>query len=167
MSYASIDVASLRNYLEDTSKRAAKRLKKASPSLTHSACLDQIAAHASRDNWSLLAKHLGTAEPDSLLRIAAKLCPEFRRMNLPDHRDGEQLMRAWVLGKFTPLHDFAYFDSEAENGYAWPEVELAAELYDEFSGIYPDDMLEKVAVDLERDGGPWGLEDYERTEEDD
>ncbi len=69
-------------------------------------------------------------------------------------------MRAWVKSNFSPLIDFALYDNESPNGYAWPDVELSEELHDEFHGTYPDELIERVASELEEANGPWGREDY-------
>ena len=166
MSHDRSDLDSLRLYLTNSAKKAAKQRKKASSSLSHSACLDQIAAITGRANWSLLAKHIDGAEFSQLISISKKLSPQFRAIGIPDFEGGESLMRDWVISVFTPLQDFAFYDSETENGYAWPSVELKFELYIRYGDIFPETTIERVALDLEMSGGPWGLEDYGRTEQD-
>jgi hypothetical protein len=167
MSYVNVQIDPLRSYLILSAKRAAKTLGKASPLRSHSSCLDQIASFTGRSNWSLLAKHIAGADGDLLVRIAHKLCPQFRLLGIPDFEGAEELMREWVVRTFTPLIDFAYYDKESANGYAWPDVELAHELYGEFGGICGDELIEAVASDLELSHGPWGLEDYGAPDEDD
>lgn len=167
MSYTNVEINPLRRYLIGTAKWAAKRMRQDSPPSTHSVRLDRIAVLAGRPNWSVLARHIDRADGDELARIARKLCPRFRSWGFADFDGAEDLMRDWATRTFTPLIDFAYYDKESGNGYAWPSVELADELYGEFAEICSDELIESVARTLEASNGPWGIEDYGRTAADD
>ena len=77
-----------------------------------------------------------------------------------DAQAARQEMENWVRKNYSRLVDFAFFDRESENGYAWPSVELNEELQEEFSDQYPYELIEEVAIDLEMNNGPWGIENY-------
>lgn len=76
-----------------------------------------------------------------------------------DDAPARQAMEAWFRGKYTPLIDFAFYDPESENGFAWDDVDPHAELREEFEGKYPIELIKQVADGL-LDEGPWGIEDY-------
>lgn len=155
-------------------KRAAKlALKSDGQSNKLSHYLDERAVLLGFANWALLQRYLATATPggtDTLIS-KARATPGLahfpgRSQGADDETDPVEVMRAFVLAKYTPLNDFAFYDSESPNGYAWPEVELFDELSDEFSGRFSPDLIEEVARDMEMENGPWGIEDYGRDEDD-
>lgn len=147
-------------------KRVAKKLRQANASLTQAKALDQVAAMLGFNNWSLVSKHV-----NSLAGYRLSLFHEglYERKNLdgllppqfPDFDEDEaaEVMRTWVEGNFTRLIEFAYYDNESENGFGWPDEDISNALQEEFDGVYPLELIEKVAVDIEMDG-PWGIEDY-------
>jgi hypothetical protein len=147
-------------------KRVAKRLRKESPSLTQAKALDQVASLLGYLNWSLLNKHVGKMSwlelsnfHDSLYQrpnMESKLPPQYSSV---DSDDAIAEMKVWVEGKFTRLVEFAYHDSESENGYAWDDEDLDNALQEEFAHKYPYELIQKAAVELEMDG-PWGIEAY-------
>ena len=166
MSYSHLDVTSLRDHLSGSAKHAAKILAKNSPGLVHSGALDRIAQLVGMRRWSVFVGHLMADDAESVLGFAERLQPEFRRLGLPEFIDAADLMRQWVLGRYTPLQDFAFYDSESANGYAWPEEELIPALYEYFHKVFPDATIEMVGAELEAKSGPWGIEDYGRTDAD-
>jgi hypothetical protein len=148
-------------------KRFAKQLKRAHGAQKLAACQDRVAKMFGYQNWSMLHKHLAKmsqTEIDELLhRIRAvpdlgALVEKDKTLTL-DVAGAKAEMEEWVRSTFTPLIDFAFYDSESENGFAWPDVYLSEELQDEFAGRYPADLIEEVATQLEVDDGPWGRED--------
>ena len=154
-----------RTNLLDALKRAAKDGKKANPaSKPLSWYQDQIAVAFGYGNWSTLHKHLMGMSNAHFDKLKAKMLAHPQvgpfLQSIPKVFDKDaayEEMRAWVKARFTPLIDFAYYDSESPNGFAWPDVDLREELQDHFGGTYPDSLIEEVADDLEQHG-PWGEE---------
>jgi hypothetical protein len=149
-------------------KRAAKIQKKKFSDLKLSYILDQIAAASGYNNWSLLHKdicNMSTAsfqklEAHFLLQLAIEFPPKAQVLSAQEESIAVSAMRTWVEGKFTRLIEFAYHDSESENGYSWADEDISYALQEEFSEQYPLDLIEKVAADLEVNHGPWGIEEY-------
>ena len=147
-------------------KRAAKNIRRADPTQTQSKALDQVAAMLGYNNWSMLSKHVHQLKPGALAiylddlyqnpKLASLLPPKQPPF---DPVAATEEMRTWVEGKFTRLVEFAFHDNESETGYAWPDEDINNALQEEFDHIYPFELIEEVAVELELDG-PWGIEDY-------
>lgn len=145
--------------------RAAKMSDAAGKSLTFHQ--DQVAISLCFKNWSMLHKHLSGAhwsETDKVLTLALKKpsLGEFigsHAYRTIDEDEAAERMRQWARAKYTPLIEFAFYDNESENGFSWPDVEMVTELGEEFAGKMPQDLIEKVGYELEREG-PWGLEEY-------
>jgi hypothetical protein len=160
----SIPLTHERAALIEALKRAAKAGKKNHPSKRLAWFLDQIAIALGYLNWALLHKHVATisnAKFDKLKgdmlthpKIGALLEPSLDAFD--EDAAGEE-MRDWVRQHYTPLLDFAFYDSESSNGFAWPDVDLREELQDKFGGQFPDDLISAVAAKLE-EAGPWGVE---------
>jgi len=157
-------------------KKAAKSAKKNSPPDKPLAWyLDKIATAFGYLNWSLLHKDVATFDTLKALSLREKAIehPELEAFLAPrldfaglDVEAATEEMRDYAKKHFTPLHDFALYDNESETGYAWPEVELEDELQAEFSGKFPDELINSVAAALFLEYGYWGVEDYGRDEED-
>jgi hypothetical protein len=151
-------------------KRAAKHAKKSQADAQHKLAffLDTAARALGYLNWSLLHKHVDACSPKALsmlfecARNTAWLAPFFPSdLTQPvDQGEAAREMERYTYKHFTPLVEFAYYDAEAENGYAWPSVDLLDELQEVFSGHYPFNIIERVANELEMKHGPWGVEDY-------
>jgi hypothetical protein len=153
-------------------KLTAKHLRKQEPERSQSMALDFIAQKLSYNNWSMLHKDLASKEEDSLLAFHERLYRNTTLENLlPDefaHINRESAideMRQWVEKTFTRLIEFAFYDRESENGFAWPSVDLNDELSEQFGRLYPYDLIDEVATDMELDSGPWGLEEYGADDE--
>lgn len=161
--------------LLDLMRRYAKTVKKADsvgkPLGWHQ---NRIAISLAFKNWSQLHRHLASikwADTDHVLELVLKKpglgqFVEDHAVKAIDEEEGTETMKNWVRAKYTPLIDFAFYDNESSNGFSWPDVDLAVELRDEFSGKYPDDLIEQVAHKLESNEGPWGLDDREGGEDD-
>jgi hypothetical protein len=124
---------------------------------------DGIATTLGYDNWSLFHRDVGRMTDAHFAKIDAKVrafpeIQEFLTDRAIDKKAATEEMREWVESNFTRLVEFAFYDPESENGYAWPSVDLNEELQNEFDGKYPDDLISEVANDLEVDEGPWGDE---------
>ena len=155
-------------------KRFAKQKMNANsgPKLSH---FQNITAEMlGYNNWSMLHKHFINASDSqfSALMDLVRNHPTLGQISVGaktpasiEPMDAEDEMRAWVRRKFTPLIDFAFYDSESENGFAWADEDLNDALQDQFGDKYPLDLIEKVALALEQNEGPWGIEDYGRDDE--
>ncbi|TAL85907.1 MAG: hypothetical protein EPN74_06540 [Rhodanobacter sp.] len=159
-------------------KRAAKFAKKSQQSQEKTLAwyLDQVAKAFGYLNWSQLHKHAKTLGPAGVHELQRKaiLHPELARflekgdptlLTGVDADAAKEVMRAYVREHFTPLHEFAYYDSESESGYAWPEVDLDEELQGAFSDVYPTELINEVATEMFLTYGLWGVEDYGRDED--
>lgn len=149
-------------------KHYAKSLKQAQPSAPLSVRQNIVAATLGYSNWSLLHKHVRKMSEAQFAALHSNVSthPELGAFLKPsepkeqlDEEAAKEEMRNWVRSNFTPLIEFAFYDSEAENGFAWPDVELNMELQSEFDDQYPLKLIEEVASELEEEG-PWGEEDY-------
>ncbi|WP_432731273.1 hypothetical protein [Variovorax sp. W6] len=169
ITFSFLDYLSKQDFL-DLAKRFAKLNRKADPDgngLTFHQ--DRIAVSLGFKNWALLHKHVESASWAAwhTLRELALKKPglgafiEERGFRTIDEDEAVDAMRRWARSKYTPLIDFAYYDSESETGYSWPDVDMAEELSEEFAGRYPDDLIERVGNELDVDEGPWGLEKYD------
>lgn len=168
ITFSTIEYASGETLLEYL-KRAAKINKKADlQSASLSSHQNSIAVALGYQNWSMLHKNLNglscvqaSGTIDRVLRHQS-LGPMVDDMAVRtiDVEDATDEMRDWAREKYTPLVEFAYYDSESPNGYSWPEVDMALELSEEFGGKFPDELIEQVGYDLDASEGPWGLEDY-------
>lgn len=148
-------------------KRVAKQGRREQPSLRQTAALNKIATALSYNNWALLNQHIHKMTEaqlskfhDSLYdhaKLIKYLPPIFIRF---DQAAAIEEMIAWVENNFTPLNDFAFYDSESENGFAARDEDLNEALQEEFSDRFPLNLIEQVANELELDRGPWGIEDY-------
>ena len=129
---------------------------------------NQVARWLGFANWSLLHRHLdglvGSKFHELLNRaLAHQVLGDFiveKAVRTVVVADAVETMKTWTRETYTPLVNFAFYDSEAENGYSWPDVDLAYELEEEFGGRFPPELIQDVAIELELDDGPWGLEDY-------
>lgn len=147
-------------------KRVAKNVRRANPTQTQSKALDQVAAMLGYNNWSMLSKHVHQLKAAGLAIYHDGLYQHLKLANLLPPKQppfdpvaAAEEMRTWVEGKFTRLIEFAYYDKESETGYAWADEDINNALQEEFDHIYPIELIEEVAVELELDG-PWGIEDY-------
>jgi hypothetical protein len=153
-----------RHALLNALKAAARIRLKMSPSKQLSGLLDHIAASCGYKNWSLFAKDLGQMHPEKFREIRSKYKSEIE-----DLRESEGLwgsreeafdqIEEWFRQKYSPLVEFAFRDSESENGYAWPEIEPGDVIPDQFGDDFPAKLIDEVALKLDLEG-PWGLEDY-------
>lgn len=130
----------------------------------HSALLNAMALTLGYANWSLLHKSVAAMSDKDFAKFSAKVhaYPQVQQFIADQSIDREaaiEEMREWVHSKYERLIEFAFYDSEAENGFAWPSVDLIEELQGQFDGTYPYDLIEEVAFEMEQDG-PWGVEDY-------
>jgi len=147
-------------------KRLAKKENKKSPSMTHSGCLDRIANSRGYLNWALFTKDIEamTVPRFALLQSCFTIFPGN---NLPeaqlhplevDEQEAIDIMTDWVERNFTRLIEFAFYDSESENGFATRDEPISMALQEEFDDQYPFELIERVATNLELDG-PWGVEE--------
>ncbi|RQS83435.1 hypothetical protein DF032_05740 [Burkholderia seminalis] len=130
-----------------------------------STLLDQIAVSLGYRNWSLLHKDVIRMPENRFSDLATRVSnsPEvqdFQRYESLDKEVARSEMREYVEGSFTRLIEFAFYDSESENGFAWPSVDLHEELEAEFGDRFPSELIAEVASDMEVSDGPWGVEDY-------
>lgn len=130
-----------------------------------STVLDQIAVTLGYRNWSLLHKDAIRMPTGRFSALAARVSDfpevqEFQRYNALDKEAARSEMREYVEGNFTRLIEFAFYDSESENGFAWPSADLRDELEAEFGERFPPELIAEVASDMEVNDGPWGIEDY-------
>jgi hypothetical protein len=174
MSIATSASAGNRTALLNALKHCAKDGKKANPHLKLSWFQDQVAIAFGYLNWSLLHKHLlemSEGELDALIEKMKAHSKVGSYLNIKalnggegyDEESAKDEMREWVRGRYTRLIEFAFYDNESENGFAWPDVVLSNELQDEFSDRYPHEVIINVSAELEQDG-PWGIEDYGNEE---
>ena len=154
-------------------KRFAKHAKSASEASHQLAWYqDNIACAFGYLNWSMLHKKIDRMSATEFAELFDKaiehkqigpyLVEKTTRTII--EADATQEMKEWARRRFTPLIEFAFYDSESENGFAWPEVDIAYELEEQFGGRFPSEMIRKIGIDLEVDEGPWGLEEYRDDE---
>jgi len=145
-------------------KFAAKQIKQSDKQIKQAEALDKVAEYLGYKNWSLLHKNLYSKSPEQAGMFVLKIKKHPKLGGLfsdeIDAQAARQEMENWVRKNYSRLVDFAFFDRESENGYAWPSVELNEELQEEFSDQYPYELIEEVAIDLEMNNGPWGIENY-------
>lgn len=148
-------------------KRVAKQGRRENAALSQAEALDMIAVALGYNNWSLLSKAVQKMDNMQLREFYDGLHqnPKFAEYLPPifpsyDKEEAIEEMKAWVKEQFTPLVEFAYFESEAENGFAWPEEDLVCALNEEFDDRFPFSLIEEVGIDLEVNYGPFGKEDY-------
>lgn len=153
-------------------KRVAKQGRRENSSLSQAKVLDKVAAGLGYNNWSLLSRHLNKMSEAQLGKFHDALYehPQFIEYLPPifpafDRAAAVREMSAWVESNFTPLIEFAFYDSESENGFAARDEDLVEALQDEFSDRFPQSLIEEVGNDLELDRGPWGSEDYGYNDE--
>jgi len=155
-------------------KRFAKQQKNTHPGQKLSHFQDMTAKMFGYANWSMLHKHFLEASDSQFSAMANKVRSHpalgqiFIGAKTPTSIEptaAKDEMREWVRRKFTPLIDFALYDNESENGFAWPDIDLNEELQDQFADKYPLELIEEVALNLEMNHGPWGVEDYGRDDE--
>ena len=151
-------------------KRYAKSAKKADPDgKSLSWHQDAIAIGLGFKNWSMLHKHIASITWSAMLDLKDLVLMkpglgeyiEARTSRTIDTEEATEMMKSWARRKYSRLIDFAFYDAESENGFGWPDVDMAAELQDEFGGLFPNDLIVKVGNDLDVDEGPWGLEEYD------
>lgn len=129
---------------------------------------NEIASLFGFNNWSLLLRQIERGSPSQFFGLYEQMQrhPEVKPwlpvlLNPSIDKDlAVEEMQDWVRKKFTPLIDFAFYDSESPNGYAADDIELIYELQDEFSDKFPDWLIQEVASDMEANHGPWGQEHY-------
>lgn len=95
----------------------------------------------------------------SQVEKSSLIAPYLLELQIFDPEAARDEMCEWVRSRFTRLIEFAYYDSESENGYSWPDVDINMELQEEFDQQFPSNLIEEVASYLECEG-PWGEEDY-------
>jgi hypothetical protein len=147
-------------------KRVAKKEQKSRvyDEVSLSTLLDRVAKALGYSNWSLFHKDVVKMsdarfdEIDKRVRSFPQV-QSFIAEGKIDREAAKDEMREWVESNFTPLIEFAFYDNEAQNNFAWPSVDLYDELRDQFFGTYPDVLIDEVAGDMELNQGPWGVED--------
>jgi hypothetical protein len=153
-----------RQVVLDSLKKYAKSEKKNSQSNNKLSWFqDQLAMSFGYNNWALLHKHvLGKDDEDYL---------EFEQLvheradvvtylpNRETEEDAERKMKDWIRSTYSPLVEWAYYDSESENGYSADGIDVSYCLQEEFDQLYPLELIQRVAEDLELNEGPWGDED--------
>lgn len=162
--------SSSRENLLSLLKSVAKQSKKGQPTQKLAWHQDKVAKVLGYKNWSTLHKHFlkmphgqfnGVVKQVLANPLLGSSAIKVKSLAVAiDPEAAAEEMRQWVRGNYTPLIDFAFYDKESENGFSWPDVNLLEELQDEFEDQYPFEWIEGVAVELERDAGPWGVEDY-------
>lgn len=153
-------------------KRYAKKAKRVGPEQKLSRYQDQVAISLGYNNWSMLHRHVVSMSADEIATFSALVerrlgvgIPASKPSTLEpavetwDEESAREEMRSFVLERYTPLNDFAFFDAESDNGFAWPEVDLIDPLLEHFGEKYPEDLISAVAAELEVSSGPWGVED--------
>lgn len=155
------------SHLKIHAKKAKRTSKSNSPLATYQ---DNIAIRLGYLNWSLLHRDLGRMSDDRFGALCSEAALKFdwNDTSLPSPLSEEaavEEMKAWVKQHFTPLIDFAFYDSESETGFSWPDVDLSDELQNEFSDRYELSLIEKVAIELELNFGLWGKEYDPREDE--
>ncbi|CAJ3407467.1 Uncharacterised protein [Burkholderia pseudomallei] len=167
------DRAALLELLKRVAKREkARRRDEEFKEVQLSSLLDKIAASLGYRNWSLLHKDAIRMPADRFAALKAQAhgfpdVQEFQRYGTLDKEAARLEMREYVEGNFTQLIEFAFYDSESENGFAWPSVDLHEELGAEFGERFPPELIAEVASDMELNDGPWGIEDYGDDDRDD
>ena len=156
-------------------KRFAKDDKKSHPEHPLNWFQNKIATALGFSNWAMLHKSITKMPLNQFNQFTmsvfehSQIGPSLHIKNNAVKVFDEQVavieMRNWVKSKFTPLIDFAQYDNESANGYARADEDLFSEMESEFGGIYPHDLIMKVAGDLEQNNGPWGIEDYGRDDD--
>ncbi len=147
-------------------RRVAKMVKADNPSMQLAKSQDLVAIRVGFKNWSLLHKFLASASPtqaastEASVKRDAMLADYYQKTEPLDVDAASVEMEDWVRSNLTPLIDFAFYDNESENGFAWQDEDLFIELQQEFEYKYPLELIEKVALELELNEGPWGYEDY-------
>lgn len=147
-------------------KRFAKHGKKDQPGYQLAWFQNKIANEFGYNNWALLHKHIAKMPEQQFdtFNKTVRNHPEIeffvrdkavKVIDVPSARDE---MRRWVKLTYSPLIQFAFHDSESENGYSWPDVDIVYELQAEFGDKYPEELIEEVAGKLEAEEGPWGIE---------
>lgn len=163
--FSATNTPTRRTRLIELIKRIAKHQNKQQTSpLPLSKLLDQEAVSFGYKNWSLFHRDIGRM-PDSLFAVIdAKVKKSPGAQEIAERKSIKQAaateeMQSFVRLKYARLIDFAYLDSESENGYAVPSVDILDQLASEFGGSIPDELIESVAAEMEEDG-PWGVENY-------
>jgi len=168
ITFSTIEYASgeiLLQYLKRVAKINKKEDSLGASLSTHQ---NSIAVALGYQNWSVLHKNLGGRSSYQVGGVVNRILQhknlgrkvEIMSKRTVNVKDATQEMQDWARTKYTPLVEFAYYDSESPNGYSWPEVDMALELSEEFGGKFPDELIEQVGYDLDASEGPWGLEDY-------
>lgn len=146
----------------DSVKRLANKLKKQSGQ-KHAEALDIIASKFGYKNWSQFHQDIINMSDAKFGQIKFEFESKYL-VNISgyifDEESAIETMRSWVRQNFTPLVDFAFYDSESSNGYAWADEDINLALQEEFLEKFPLELIEKVADDLEINHGPWGIEKY-------
>lgn len=167
------DRAALVELLKRVAKREKARLRNDElEEVQLSTLLDQIAVSLGYRNWSQFHKDAFRMPEDRFSALVARVSAfpevqEFECYSALDKDAARLEMREYVEGKFTQLIEFAFYDSESENGFAWPSVDLHEELEAEFGERFPSELIAEVASDMEVNDGPWGVEDYGDDDRDD
>lgn len=145
-------------------KRFSKSLKKSEPDKPLAWFQNQVAVSLGYPSWTILQKHILKMLPQRFNNLAdvlyahAQLHAFMPRRETED--DARRAMRQWVSERYSPLINWAFYDSESENGFSVPSVEIEYELQVAFDERYPLALIEEVAIDLEVNEGPWGDEDF-------
>lgn len=152
--------------LKRVTKLEKKRLGEQGQDVALSTLHNGLAVNLGYRNWSLFHKDVLSMPASRLRQLMARIdeAPEiqaFKMYNSVDKVAAREEMRDYVESNFSPLSHFAFYDSESETGYAWPDVNLVEELSEEFGDRFPHAMIEEVATELELDQGPWGREDFD------
>jgi hypothetical protein len=157
-------------------KRVAKQWRRENPSFSQANALDEIAAAFGYNNWSLLSKNVNKMNQAQLssfhdglyahpqfvgyLPLVSSTVPTAPAAPTFDRAAAIEEMTEWVESNYTPLNEFAVYDSESENGFAARSEDLVEALQDEFSDRFPLSLIEELGIELELDRGPWGDEDF-------
>src|SRR5437588_8079992 len=93
-------------------------------------------------------------DADGAARRFGPFDPDDDELRTADQDTQFAQMREWFLARYCdPAHETPY--ESAEGGYIWiwgGPYYAEQELQDRFSGIVPDDVIERLATDLSRDG---------------
>lgn len=166
--FSKLDYATGLEFLDLSKRYAKKAMSLSAEGQKLSWHQDQVAHKLGYQNWSILHSNLANMSWSGLsdIRSMASRSPHLyaflqkatERTIIVD--EAVATMKDWARSNYTPLVDFAYHDSESENGYAWPSVDMDEELAEEFAGQFPDDLIQQVGYALDAEEGPWGVENY-------
>jgi hypothetical protein len=155
---------SLKRLAKDSIKTARQATPDADVRLGHQ--LNALAKDLGWEDWRLLLKSHHSQPTDwkaKILQVAARRSDvrealiEIAPLNW---NAAVAELDNFVRVHYVPLIDFAFYDSERENGYTEESVDLHEELRDHFSDRFPERIIAATARRLEEEG-PWGSVDWD------